>query len=373
MDFPPQFGGVANYWANLCKCLPSEDLVVLAPERDNSLDFDIEQNYLIYRKNLLLKNSWPKWRPFFWSALNLIKKEKIEKIIVAQVLPGGTIALILKKIFRVPYILSFHGLDIALAQKNKRKKFLFNKIVKNSEQIIVNSCYTKELLKKNYTQSDIDNKIKVIYPCPNIKVDSLQSNLKIKEQIKTRINLSNKKILLTVGRLVKRKGHDMVLRALEKVVNKEPDFMYLIVGRGAEEDNLKEQIKTLGLTDKVAILNDIMNYELPSIYELADIFIMPSRQLADGDVEGFGIVYLEANLFGKPVIAGRSGGVVEAVKHNYSGLLVDPQNSNEIAQAIISLLENPQKAVQLGNQGCSRVKQEFTWRGQAQKLLQILM
>lgn len=367
------FGGVANYWANLCRCLPAEDLVVLAPEYDNSLDFDIKQNYLIYRKNLLTKNKWlwPKWLPFLFSAFWAVRREKIQKVIVAQVLPGGTIAYILKKHYKIPYIVSFHGLDIAFAKQHKRKLRLMKKIISQAQKIIVNSEFTKNKILE--LGACAEDKIEIIYPCPNIKMPVLSSKYQqLKEEIISSHNLKDKKILLTVGRLVERKGHDQVLQALAQIIKKIPKLMYLIVGNGPQKKKLKELIAKNNLSDNVKLLDDVMDYELPVYYNLCDVFIMPSRQLANGDVEGFGIVYLEANTFGKPVIAGKSGGAVEAVKHNYNGLLVDPKNLNDIAQAVVSLLENPQKAVILGQNGKKRVAEVFCWRNQAVSLLKIL-
>ena len=99
---------------------------------------------------------------------------------------------------------------------------------------------------------------------------------------------------------------------------------------------------------------------------------MPSRQLEDGDVEGFGIVYLEANHYGLPVIAGRSGGAGEAVEHGLNGLLVDPLSVNDIAQAIMSLLTNPVRAREFGERGRRRVAERFTWSEQARELVKAL-
>ena len=234
LDFPPMFGGVANYWANLSRFFPSDQFVVLAPEFDDSLDFDIKQSYLIYRKNLLSKNKWlwPKWLPLLYHTFMLVRCEKIKKIIVAHILPIGTVALVLKKLLRVQYVVSIHGLDINLTQASNRKRKLAKLIVENAEKIIANSNYTKQLLiDLGYCDAE---KVEIVYPCPNISYDQKQEN--IIAEIKNKYNLQNKKIILTVSRLVERKGHDKVIQSLPKVLEKIPNAVYLIVGAGA---NLK--------------------------------------------------------------------------------------------------------------------------------------
>lgn len=370
MDFPPMRGGVAAYWANLVRYFPCDDLVVLAPEYDNSLDFDIKQNYLIYRRNILSKKEWlwPKWLPFFFHAWRLARREKIKYIIVGQVLPGGTIAMLLKRLLKIPYAVSFHGLDIALAQNSSRKRALLERIIRHADRLIVNSKFTcREVEKLAVAQK---KPIKVVYPCPNTRkgiIDEALYQKTLKEY-----HLKGKKVLLSVGRLIERKGHDKVLQALPSVIKTVPDVMLLIVGRGAYLHELENLARKYRVEHYVQFLQEVMNDELSCLYHACDVFVMSSRQLANGDVEGFGIVYLEANTFGKPVIAGASGGAVEAVKHMVNGLLVQPTNTNELAQAMISLLTNKQKAEILGAQGAKRVEEKFSWQVQANRLIEFL-
>lgn len=370
IDFPPMVGGVSNYWANLCRELPQDDLVVLAPEFDGSIDFDIQQNYLIYRKELIskLKWFWPKWLPLFFSVLKIVKQEKIQRIIVGHLLPTGTVALILKKILRIPYVVSVHGLDVAYTQASHRKKHLAKKIVDNAERVISNSVFTKKLLQQ-YGLCDED-KVELVYPCANIKSTNVPE--KIRDNLIKGNNLLGKKVILTVGRLIERKGQDKILEALPQVLLSCPDAFYISVGHGPKKESLIEIAEKLGVSDNVCFYYDVMDYELPAFYTLADVFVMPCRELDDGDIEGFGIVFLEAGMFCKPVIAGRSGGAVEAVEHGNNGLLVDPININEIAQAIITLLKNKGKADLLGSQGYKRVQEQFNWSEQAKKIISII-
>ena len=364
------FGGVANYWANLCRYLPSDSLVVLAPEYDNSLDFDIKQNYLIYRKNFLSNSRWvwPKWLPLLYHAYKVVRSEKIKKIIVAHLLPVGTVTYVIKKFLGIPYLVSVHGLDVAYSGASKRKKRLSKTILKNADKIIANSAYTQGLLAEKYSDCPEAN---IIYPCPSASCQNI--NQERIEELRQKYNLQNKKVLLTVGRLVERKGHDKVIEALPNILRQVPSVVYLIVGNGENYKKLKQLVEKNSLQDRVLFFTDVLDSELPYFYCLADVFIMPSRRLDDGDIEGFGIVYLEANCYAKPAIAGRSGGAVEAVEHNVTGLLVDPMSVNEIAQAVISLFRNEKRAQELGERGRNRVNLRFHWAKQAEKLRKLLI
>lgn len=371
IDFPPMFGGVANYWANLAKYMPSDDFLVLAPDFDNSLDFDMKQSYLIYRKKMMTEKRWvwPKWLPILWETWRVVRMEKIKRIIVTHVLPVGTVALFIKKMLNIPYVVSLHGLDVAYAARTAKKRKIAKKVLQNAEYVIVNSDYTKNLMIEKLGIKEI-SKIITVYPCPNIKyteVDQEKFN-----EFKNKHVLNNKKIILTVARLIERKGQDVMIKAMKKIVQKVHNAVYVIVGHGEEANKLKELARSLDLDGRVLFFEDIQDEELPYFYQLSDVFVMPSRILNDGDVEGFGIVYLEANCYGRPVVAGNCGGAVEAVLHNQTGLTVDPKSENEITQAIISLLENQDKAKQLGFNGKKRVEETFTWSKQARELVKIL-
>jgi len=182
-----------------------------------------------------------------------------------------------------------------------------------------------------------------------------------------------KKVILTIGNLVERKGHDMVIKALPKVLRVVPDAIYLIVGDGACRPKLEDLASEMGVRDHVVLAGYLSDHHLPEIYALGDVFVMPSRaRIENCDVEGFGLVFLEASACGKPVIAGRSGGIPDAVDHGVTGYLVDPGDPDEIAEYLIRILQDPTLAGRLGESGRKRVLREFTWDHFASKLRQIL-
>ncbi|PIP17697.1 MAG: hypothetical protein COX43_02955 [Parcubacteria group bacterium CG23_combo_of_CG06-09_8_20_14_all_35_9] len=375
IDFPPQIGGAGYYISQVALHLPQKDLVILAPKMENSEIFDREQRYKIYRKNLISKLCfiWPKWLPLLYKSLKIVKKERIKTIQVGQVLPVGIVALFIKKLFRIPYIVYTNAMDVTMpAARHGRKKRILKSVLKEAYKVITISEFTKgELIKLGVKKENIV----IVRPCTDIleKIKNQKSKIKnVKEEIVKKYNLKNKRILLTVGRLVKRKGHDMVIRALPKAIEKVPNLVYVITSTGPCLEELRKLTQELNLEDKVVFTGTTSQETLIVLYEISDVFIMTSRELSSRDVEGFGIVYLEANALEKPVIAGRSGGVEDAVQDGVNGLLVDPENTREIAETIVRLMTNQELANKLGVQGKERVLREFNWKKEIKKIERVL-
>ncbi|MFA5413359.1 MAG: glycosyltransferase family 4 protein [Patescibacteria group bacterium] len=365
IEFPPQKGGIANYLAGLAGALPVDRVVVLAERHGGVEIFDNHQSYKIYRRNLFSKFIWPKWLPLVWHLWRTVRREKIEVILVGQVLPVGTSAMIIKKFSGIPYFISCHGMDILTAAGDPRKKKMMNKILEQASGVIANSEFTKnELIKFSVPE----NKVMIIYPCV-AKKDGIAPD-KILE-IKNRLGLADKKIILTVGRLVARKGQDRVIEAMPKILEKIPNALYVIVGDGPEREKFQVLSSKFQVDGNVLFTGEIFEEKKSAFYQLCDVFIMTPRQIGP-DVEGFGTVYLEANQYGKPVVAGRSGGVAEAVVDNVTGLIVDPENINQIAEAVIKILSDENLAKKFGEQGRERAEKEFRWMVQAEKLEKIL-
>ena len=357
------------YYEHLVKEFPNGDVLVLTVDEINGQKIP-EQDGII-RRRLLFKSKlfWPKWLPLLWQIFKIVRQNKIKMIQVGQILPVGTAVFILNKFFKIPYMVYCHGMDVMTAAQCPRKKRLARKILKKAEFIAANSKFTKEkILEYGARAQDVT----VVYPCPNMKLFRKVTPQEI-DALKNKYNLRGKKIILTAGRLVERKGHDVVLGALHKLKESVPEVHYAIIGEGPMEGVIKQMIKTLGLENSVTLIGKVSDYELAVWYEVCDVFVMISRQLKNEDAEGFGIVYLEANMFGKPVIAGKSGGVAEAVLDNETGILVEPTNPHEILSAMEKLLKNPEEARQLGENGRRRVEEKFQWNKQAEPLIERIM
>ncbi len=369
IDFWPNIGGVANYYFNLCKWL-GKSVVVLTLKPQNYKNTKISEqefSFKVVRKKLLLNWLWPKWIIMFWHIWRIIKQEKIGILWAGEILPTGVVVYFLNKILKLPYVVSCHGTDILQAQQIKRKKIMTQKVFQNARYIIVNSKYTASLVKNMGVNGQ---KIKIIYPSINNKQPII--NKDIQKKFINKYNLEGKKIILSVGRLVERKGFDKVIKAMSSISKEIPEAVYLIAGKGPESEKLLALASQFPVyKNNIILLGKINDEEKWALMELCDVLVMPARK-NNNDVEGFGIVYLEANLMGKPVIAGNVGGVKEAVINNETGLLVNPESIEEISKAIIKLLTNQTLANKLGRLGRQRVTKEFAWNETGQKMKMIL-
>jgi len=363
LEYPPQIGGVGNYYYNLVKFWSqADDIFVL----------DNNANQLINKKVPILK-----WLPSFKQLRTEIKKNKIDYVLVGNILPLGTATWLLAKILKFKYGVILHGTDIVYAKKSWRKKLLAKIILKNASHIICNSEFTRGIVED--LSKDLKKKCVVVYP--GVDTPELQiTNYKL--QITKRFNLENKIILFSIGRLIKRKGVDKVIEAMPGVLREIPNLVYFVAGSGSDEKYLNslaeknnlfchcEEYSKLGIagnSDAMVFLGKITDEEKWAWLDLCDIFIQPTREEA-GNLDGFGIVYLEANLAGKPVIAGNTGGVSEAVIDNSTGLLVDPENIQEIKNAVIKLAKDQELRKKLGEQGRERVQKDFQWKNQIEKI-----
>lgn len=373
--FPPEHGGIQNYLFNIAKRLPKENIFVMADKKNNVKYFDEGQSFKIFRRNFqsplrLLKLTS---LDLYLKTKSIIDKENIEMLCAGHFYLPALTCYLVKKIRGIAYNIFTYGTEITeLINASDIKKKYMHKIFSEADKVITISDYLKSKL------IDIGvnkNKIVKIYPGVDSKLFHPKDTQTAREEIKKIINidLSGYNVILSVGRLVERKGHDMVIKSLPEVLKKYPKTIYLIAGDGPDRERLKMLTGKLNLKNYVIFLHSLQSKDLPNFYNACDIFIMPSRTLNHKkDVEGFGIVYLEASSCEKPLIAGRGGGVSEAVAENQTGILVDPENYQEISSNILKLLDNPKLSNRLGIAGRKRVLANFNWDHLAAKFEALL-
>ncbi len=335
LEYPPTRGGVARYYSGL-------------------VNHWLEPITLVSEKSELFWWLWPKWLPLLWRIGKRVKKEGFEMVWVGQVLPLGYVALWLKKRYKTPYAVFTHGMDILLPQASWWKKGWLKRILGQAAVVVANSEFTKsELLKLGVPEE----KIVIVYPCPSLNKEQGTKN---KEQ-------ASEKIVLSVGRLVKRKGFEKVIEIMPRLLKRVPGLKYVVVGNGPEVTSYKLQVTKLGLDNNVLILTDVGDTDLIQWYQRANVFVMPCEQLG-ADVEGFGLVFLEAAGYGLPVVVGRSGGAPEATQHGYGGFVIDPSSEDDLYQALLKILTDNSFAARLGKYGQEWVKKNFQWNNEIKKL-----
>ncbi|KAB7671729.1 glycosyltransferase family 4 protein [Bacillus sp. B1-b2] len=361
VDFPPMIGGIQNYLYGLVSNLdPTETYVLTSSKGDKDANeaFDNKQNFKIYRTNISSGIHFTKQLfkliPLYYEIKRIVREHKIEEIHFGNALPIGLLGFFLgKKIEYYPYL---YGLDILHAKNTFYKRVLLQGILKRASNIITISNYTKNII----TSLGIEEqRIKII--SPGFKLPDEQPSEVINIRRKYNIN-TDTKVILTVARLHERKGHDNVIHALKMMIEDNPNVVYVICGKGPYKETLKNMVKELELEEVVLFTGEVSDEELIGWYQTADIFIMASRQIGSiGDVEGYGIVFLEANYYGVPVIGGNSGGIPDAIINEETGYLVNPNHPEEIAEKIVYLIDNENIRKTIGYNGKNWVLDRCTW------------
>jgi phosphatidylinositol alpha-1,6-mannosyltransferase len=375
-DFPPIPGGQSRFLFYLWSNLPHDEIIVLSPKVKGWQDINMTLSFPVIRLNLPLQKGLfvksIKTLILLLYTTKILLFKKIDRIHCGQVLSAGFVGYVCHLIFDKPYFPYVHGADFlenVIARRSRSnliKKAVLNLILKNASLIIANSNFTKNAL---IGFGISEKKIIVINPPVDYK---RFEKVKNGEELKEDYGLKDKKVLLTVGRLVERKGHDYVIKALPEIIKEIPQIHYLIVGDGIYRGELERLSVKLNVRDYITFAGFIPDDELPEYYAMCDVFIMASREIKEkGDVEGFGIVYLEANAVKKPVIAGRSGGITDAVEDGINGILVNPTDEKDIAGAIIRLMKDDKIRNKLGEAGYKRVIEKFSPERQSELLYEM--
>jgi phosphatidylinositol alpha-1,6-mannosyltransferase len=349
LDYPPERGGVARYLGNLVQSSKGLIDVFVNSTHATQGPGHVESVRLIASGPFA-------WRPMIGFMRDL-KRRGYDQVLVSHLLPVGTAAWIAKKLGGLPYSVIIHGLDLRLAQTNGRKTWLSRQILKNADHVIANS---------RAIAAEINAFEPSVYPkvvTPGAEPLSLPERGDARRVIGLPENAF---VMLAVTRHVQRKGLDRLIESLgfmPKEVN------LVIIGDGPD----RSRIENLAwrFRDRVRLLTQATDLERNLWYAASDVFILPVRE-EPADVEGFGIVFLEAAQAGLPVIAGKSGGIPEAIVDGVTGLLVDPHNPREIAEAVKALYDRPDIGRQFGDAGRLRAQRDFRWEDRASKFREIL-
>ena len=373
-DYPPLKGGIANLSYQVAKNLSvGEKVFVLAPAVKGYRELDSRSGLTTLRvTNIKIIREIA----LFFVMLYLTVKHRIEVIDNLTWYPSAAVSCFVGILTGVPYVVHVYAMDYFEDKGGflNRIKYgwLWAFIKKLTFDRAARIIAISDVMKDKLTVRGIDAlKIKTIPPGVDYK--RFMPGLNAKEII-LKHKLAGKKVLLTISRLDDYKGHDKVIKTLPLLVSKVPDIVYLIVGTGPYERHLRGLVNELNLNDYVIFTGWVDDIMLPLYYNACDIFIMLSREIySEAKAEGYGLVFLEASACGKPIIAGKSGGIEDAVIDTVTGLLVNPSDLKEIDAAVTKILSDKYYAELLGSNGIARIKEEkLDWHNVSDKIREVL-
>lgn len=357
--YPPGIGGTPRLMQGIVDWLRArghtlEVLTYGGPLYQDCSSFDQSAGYAIYRVPAR-HQSGRTTAAMAARLLALTIHKKYDLLISGVAYPSAILAYAVKRLFSIPYIVYSEGEDATSVKDTRHKRRALSRALGASHALLAISRFTaSELTCFDIPEQRITLIPPGIYPAPYEQVCEEDT-----EAMRRRLGLQNKRIILTVARMTERKGHDTIIRTLPLLNPHIPDLHYLIVGKGNAE-YLQELAKSEGVASQITILDYVPEGELEVIYNLCDVYAMVSRYDATtNEVEGFGIVYLEAGASGKPCIAGGEGGAGDAVIDGVTGIVVSPTSVEEVAGALLSLLTDRALATKLGEAGRKRVRDEF--------------
>ncbi len=304
----------------------------------------------------------------FFSLLFLVRKLRPDIIHAHWLIPQGFAAIIIKRVFRTPVVVTAHGADI-FGLQGMLMSSIKNRICLQADGITVVSRSLKQALKSSLPNQSDDVSMDIIPMGVDATVFSPGKN---HDAIREQYGIKNK-ILLFVGRLTEKKGVDYLIDAMPMVLKKCPDTQLLIIGNGELFGDLKEQAVSLDLTSSVHFLGSIPNSELPTYYATVDIFIAPSITAKGGDTEGFGLTLVEAAMSGCLVISTRTGGIEDIIQDGKNGFLVPQKDAKALAEKILYAFTHKGEIDKMRQAGRIRCIEKFDWSVIAGRYEELLM
>ena len=359
--FPPRHGGSGRWFWETYRRFPSKDVRICAGAHAGDKEFDREHNVDISRVNLTLPQWGLKSLQGLWGYGRIflllrkrIKADAVREIHAGRCLPEGWVAWMLNRAMGINYTVYVHGEDVQSAAQSRELTWMVNRVFSRAERVVANSQNSKRILVGDW---NLDARlVSVLNPGVDVRrFVPAQSNHRVRESL----GWGNRKVVLTVGRLQKRKGHDRMIEAIREIKSDFPNILYSIVGGGEELESLEQLVMANSLDDFVQFRGESDDGELVHCYQQCDIFVLPNREV-DGDIEGFGMVLLEAQACGKAVIAGDSGATAETMRIPETGCIVDCETSGPLANALREFLLDEELCERMGAAGREWTENQFS-------------
>jgi len=369
-DFGPRAGGIETFVMGLLERIIDHKVVVFTSQQGDTSEYD-QQWFKKFGVQVIRDRS-----KILLPSLRVAKRAKeiaqmhnIEVVVFGAAAPLALMAPKLRKAGVKKIIALTHGHEVWWA-----RIFPFNLAMKRIGNSVDHLTYlgefTRQAISRSLSQKSIDSMVKI---APGIDTFHFSPQADATQR-RTELGLESKKIIISVGRLVHRKGQDKLIQAFPTIVREIPNAHLLIVGEGPYRAHLEKLVEKLSLKANVTFVGRIFYNDLPSYLSASDVFVMPSRSRFFGlEVEGLGIVYLEASACAIPVVAGVSGGAPDAVQEGITGLCVDGTNIGQIAEAVIHICSDSKRATKMGLAGRNWVIEQWQWEIWSKQFNSLLM
>lgn len=365
-DFPPIGGGIARWMAELARRYPAGSLIVSTGQNGDASEVDASFPNRVDRLSIPARRLRTIQGILLWSrrVAVLARSTDAEFIWCGNIKPAAYPAKWTMERTGTPFGVLLHGGDLLILQHQVHQSAIKRKtaaaLLSSAAVLVANSEWTRDRCLTLLSELEIDA------PPDRVRVVPLGADHQAfrpgldTADVRSRYGLDGGRWLLSVARLSRHKGIDTALQALARLQDRYPSLRYAVVGTGEELKALAAEARALGVADRVRFLTDVPDRDLPALYNCAELYLGVSRLMAQR-VEGFGISLAEASACGVPVIAGRSGGIPAAVRDGETGVLVDAERPDAVAETVARLLDDPARRARLGAAGRLAVERHYNW------------
>ena len=363
--FLPTKGGTAIWFDEVYRRLGGKENHVVTAAVPGDAEHDRTHPNTIHRVRLgrhpwLRPESLLLYAKLFGKTGRVALSRRFGALHAGRVLPEGLVARLIAWLRGIPCVVYAHGEEIT-TWRQPAKFRIMRWVFRNADLIVANSAFTRDELLK----IGVDGRsIEIVHP--GVDIERFHPAPEDGELRRSLGVSAQDHLILSVGRLSRRKGFDQVVKAVRWLSDRNTDVHYAIIGIGEDMGYLAALARELGVVKRVHFLGHVSPDDLPRWLNEADVFAMPNREI-EGDTEGFGMVFLEAAACAKPVIAGQAGGTGAAVIDGQTGLRVPGADAEAVARALEALLTDPERARAMGMQGLRRVREEFSWESVAER------
>jgi phosphatidylinositol alpha-1,6-mannosyltransferase len=375
-DFPPIGGGIARWMAELARRYPAGSLVVSTGQQGDASEVDAGFPNRVDRLSIPSRRLRTIQGILLWSrrVAVLARSTDAEFIWCGNIKPAAYPAKWTMERTGTPFGILLHGGDLLILQHQVHQSAIRRKtaaaLLSSAAVLVANSEWTRDRCLTLLSELDIDATPERVRVVPlGADHEFFRPGLDTRE-VRARYGLGEGRWLLSVARLSRHKGIDTALQALARLRSRYPDLRYAVVGSGEEQEALAAEARDLGVANRVRFLTDVPDRDLPALYNTAEVYLGVSR-LMEQRVEGFGISLAEASACGVPVVAGRSGGIPAAVRDAETGLLVDAERPEAVAEALARLLNDAALRERLGAAGRRAVESHYNWDRVTRDLVRI--